>query len=154
MNRFISNIGLVFFIAVSGVASVFAGDMDRSPLATQLADRERAFAQTMAARDVGAFASFIDPEAVFFSSEEPLRGRDAILQQWQRYFESASPPFSWQPDTVEVLASGSLAMTSGPVLDSAGTLIARFNSIWREGADKVWRVVFDKGNEVCSCGKP
>ncbi|MDP9109056.1 MAG: nuclear transport factor 2 family protein, partial [Pseudomonadota bacterium] len=94
------------------------------------------------------------PEAVFFSGDKPLRGRDAILQKWKQYFESASPPFSWQPDTVEVLASGSLALTSGPVLDSAGTLIGRFNSVWREGSDKVWRVVFDKGSEVCSCGKP
>ena len=29
-------------------------------------------------------------------------------------------PFSWQPETVEVLASGTLAISSGPVKDTNG----------------------------------
>jgi len=31
------------------------------------------------------------------------------------------------------------------VLDAAGKPIARFNSIWRQEAPGVWRIVFDKG---------
>lgn len=62
---------------------------------------------------------------------------------------AAAPPFSWEPDVVEVLESGTLALSSGPVLDPAGKLIGRFNSIWRREAPGVWRIVFDRGSEVC-----
>jgi ketosteroid isomerase-like protein len=54
-------------------------------------------------------------------------------------------PFSWRPETVEVLESGTLALSSGPVFDAAGQPIGAFNSIWRLEADGRWRVVFDKG---------
>jgi hypothetical protein len=35
------------------------------------------------------------------------------------------------------------------VRDSKGKLIGRFTSIWRLEAPGVWRIIFDKGNEVC-----
>jgi hypothetical protein len=47
---------------------------------------------------------------------------------------------------VEVLASGALALTSGPVRDAAGAVVGRFNSVWRREPDGVWMVVFDKGS--------
>jgi ketosteroid isomerase-like protein len=122
--------------------------------ATQVEARERAFAQTMAARDVDDFAGFIDAEAVFFSGDTPLRGREAIVAAWRRYFEAAQAPFSWAPDQVEVLASGHLALSSGPVLDPLGNAIGRFNSIWRRTDDGVWRVVFDKGCTACPASTP
>jgi len=49
-------------------------------------------------------------------------------------------------DQSEVLESGGLAFSSGPVLDPDGNEIGRFNSIWREDPDGVWRVVFDRGS--------
>jgi hypothetical protein len=33
----------------------------------------------------------------------------------------------------------------GPVFDPAGKCIGRFNSIWRQEAPGVWKIVFDKG---------
>jgi hypothetical protein len=42
-------------------------------------------------------------------------------------------------------------MSSGPVRDPAGHQIGTFNSIWRLERDGRWRVVFDKGCEVCNC---
>ncbi|UCC25538.1 MAG: nuclear transport factor 2 family protein [Gemmatimonadales bacterium] len=108
--------------------------------------REIGFAQTMADRDFQAFLSFISPEAVFFSSDGPLRGREAIAAGWAPYFEGDVAPFSWGPDTVEVLDSGTLALTSGPVLSADGQEVGRFNSIWRKDPDGVWRVVFDRGS--------
>lgn len=32
------------------------------------------------------------------------------------------------------------------------TLLVTFNSIWRREAQGRWRVVFDKGCDVCNCG--
>ena len=63
----------------------------------------------------------------------------------------AKAPFSWQPDTVEVLAGGSLALSSGPVHDPDGKLVSRFTSIWRRTPAGEWEIVFDKCNEVCDC---
>jgi len=31
-----------------------------------------------------------------------------------------------------------------------GKIVGRFNSIWRLEPDNAWRVVFDKGEAVCS----
>lgn len=108
--------------------------------------REVAFAETMADRDIEAFLTFISPEAVFFAGDRPLRGRDAIAGAWAPFFEGATAPFSWAPDVVEVLESGSLALSSGPVDDPDGNEIGRFHTVWRLDADGRWRVVFDKGS--------
>jgi ketosteroid isomerase-like protein len=108
--------------------------------------REIAFAKTMSDRDLEAFRSFVSPEAIFFAGNTPLRGRDAVLDAWAPYFEGETAPFSWAPDTVQVLESGTLALSSGPVRDPSGEVVGRFNSIWRKDPDGVWRVVFDKGS--------
>jgi ketosteroid isomerase-like protein len=112
---------------------------------------ERAFARTMADRDLKAFAAFVAEEAVFFSGPAALRGRQKIVDAWTRYYETPAAPFSWEPDQVEVLDSGTLALSSGPVRDPQGKVIARFTSIWRRDAPGAWRIIFDKGSEVCSC---
>ncbi len=56
----------------------------------------------------------------------------------------------------EALSSGTgnLALSAGPVRDSQGKLIATFTSIWRWEGPGTWRIVFDKGNDVCDCAKP
>ena len=112
---------------------------------------ERAFARTMAERDVRAFSAFIADEAVFFSGQKPLRGKPQVVEWWTRYYTGAAAPFSWEPDEVEVLESAALALSSGLVRDAHGKLIARFTSIWRREAPGTWRIVFDKGSEVCNC---
>jgi ketosteroid isomerase-like protein len=114
--------------------------------AAEVEAREIAFAKTMADRDLDAFATFISPEAIFFAGNEPLEGREVIVQAWAAFFEGPTAPFSWHPDLVEVLESGGLAISSGPVLDASGAEVGRFNSIWRKDADGQWRVVFDKGS--------
>ena len=105
----------------------------------------------MADRDLRAFGTFIADEAVFVSKLGPLRGRQHIVDGWARYYAAPAAAFSWEPDDVEVLESGVLALSTGPVRDAQGKLIARFSSIWRREAPGIWRIVFDKGNEVCSC---
>ena len=126
--------------------SSFAAQGQVAGPAAEVEAREIAFAKTMADRDLDAFLSFVSPEAIFFNGNEPLRGRDAIGRGWARFFEGPDAPFSWHPDVVQVLESGRLALSSGPVLGASGEQIGRFNSIWRKDADGQWRVVFDKGS--------
>ena len=125
------------------------GDLDEAK--AQVFATERAFAKTMADRDYTAFTSFLSEDAVFFSGPEPRRGKQAVADGWKRFYDKPQPPFSWEPEKVEVLDSGTLALSSGPVRDPTGKLIATFTSIWRLEAPGTWRIVFDKGNEVCDC---
>ena len=135
--------------ATSSMLGRPAEQPDVSVAKRQVADTERAFARTMAARDHKAFSSFLSREAVFFSGETPLRGAQQVADWWKRYYEGPDAPFSWEPEEVEVLDSGTLALSSGPVRDSKGALIATFTSVWRlEDAGK-WRIIFDKGNRAC-----
>ncbi len=120
-------------------------------LKKQVADTERAFAATMKARDHAAFSSFLSDEAVFFMGTGPLHGKEAIAKAWKRFYDKPEAPFSWEPDEVEVLASGTLAYSGGPVYDPSGKLISRFSSIWRLEAPGKWRIVFDRGAPVCDC---
>jgi len=124
--------------------SALRGQVDES--AAEVRAREIAFAKTMADRDLDAFLTFVSPEAIFFNGNEPLRGREAIAQGWAPFFEGTAAPFSWHPDVIEVLDSGRLALSSGPVRGVDGEEVGRFNSIWRKDADGQWRVVFDKGS--------
>jgi ketosteroid isomerase-like protein len=116
----------------------------------QVLATERAFAKTMAQRNPAQFSRFISAEAVFFSATDPLRGKSKIVDAWSKYFKTPQAPFSWEPSKVEVLESGSLALSTGPVRDPAGKLIGTFTSIWRLEAPDTWRIVFDKGNDVCA----
>jgi ketosteroid isomerase-like protein len=108
---------------------------------------ERAFAKSMADRDLAAFTEFIAEESIFFNGqEEPSRGKKQVVKEWEPYFKETAAPFSWEPDQVEVLASGTLALSTGPVRDPTGKVFGRFNSIWRLEGPNTWRIVFDKGS--------
>lgn len=136
---------LAFGIASSGACG---------ELRDQVLETERAFAATMANRDHAAFSSFLSEEAIFFAGESPLRGKQAVADAWAPYFNGLDAPFSWEPDTVEVLESGSLALSTGPVRDAAGKTVATFQSVWRREADGSWKIIFDKGSRVCEAEQP
>jgi ketosteroid isomerase-like protein len=146
-------------LVISSCAAVFAGCSSTAPAARpptnlpaaqqQVFATERAFAKTMADRDHSAFATFLSDETIFFGSSRVLRGKQQVADAWARFYEGARAPFSWEPDAVEVLDSGTLALSSGPVRDPQGNVLARFNSIWRQESPGTWRIVFDKGSDVC-----
>jgi len=136
----------ILMLAVASTARTSNAELKR-----QVFDAERAFAATMKARDHAAFTGFLAEEAIFFSGGTALRGREAIAQAWRAYYVGPRAPFSWTPEEVEVVASGTLAYSGGPVFDAAGKRIGRFNSIWRLEAPGRWKVVFDRGDPPCNC---
>ena len=101
------------------VCTAFAQESASDSLARQVEDTERAFARTMADRDFEGFTAFLAEEAVFFSGKTPLRGKQRVAETWKAYFEGPEAPFSWGPELVVVLDSGTLAHSSGPVRDPA-----------------------------------
>ena len=140
---------------IGGCAAVPAAPRAARPdigaLQREVEATERAFARTMAQRDYAAFAGFIAEDAVFIEDPEPLRGRERVVAGWKVLYTRPEAPFSWEPEQVEVLASGQLALTTGPVHDPRGKLIGTFTSIWRRERPGVWRIVFDRGNAACDC---
>lgn len=120
-------------------------------LAQQVRAAETAFARSMADRDINAFAAHVADDAVFFGQKKANHGKDAVVAGWKPLFDGPKAPFSWEPAQVEVLDSGTLAHSSGPVRDAEGKQFGTFNSIWRREADGTWKVVFDKGCDVCNC---
>jgi ketosteroid isomerase-like protein len=152
MDRRKMILGCIVGTAAMASRSAAAQQTQGGPDPKRVADAERAFAATMAKRDAAAFASYISQEAIFMGSADAprvLRGRQAIVEGWKQYFDGPTAPFSWEPDIVEVLDSGMMALTSGPVHNPSGELVGRFNSIWRHEPDGRWRVLFDRGAPVC-----
>jgi ketosteroid isomerase-like protein len=172
MRRFIAGPVLVACLSLVGACATTpspgSGPTAATPAATpagaalarnaelerQVAAAERAFAKTMADRDHAAFTTFVSDEAIFFTGPTPLVGKAAVAAGWKRLYDRPQAPFSWEPSEVVVLASGNLALSSGPVRDPSGRIVATFTSVWRQEAPGEWRVIFDKGNDVCDCAKP
>ena len=139
-------------VLVSLLGAMPARGQSNAELALQVEQAETAFANTMATRDLKAFETFLADEAVFYG-QAPLRGRGAIMDAWKGFYNGPKAPFSWKPTNVQVLDSGTLALSTGPVFDADGKQTGVFNSIWRRGTDGQWKVVFDKGCQVCNCAK-
>ena len=139
---------LVFAITVAFAAGSVEGATNEE-LVLQVRAVETAFAKTMAERDHASFESYIAGEAIFLGARGVLRGKAAVAVGWKPFFEGATAPFSWEPERVEVLDSGTLAFSTGPVRDTEGKRIGTFNSVWRREADGRWKVVFDRGCPPC-----
>ncbi len=144
----------VFFLTISATSLCLhplVGQTGSTVLARQVFVAESSFAASMTQRNLEDFAAFLSPEAVFFADTTAMRGKAAVIEGWRQFFKGPDAPFSWKPEVIEVLSSGTLALSSGPVHDPSGKRVAIFNSIWRRERDGNWRVIFDKGAPVCNC---
>lgn len=144
-------LSVVFLSAFLAGCAASAARPDLAELKRQVTETERAFAATMARRDHAGFASFLADETVFFSGKGPLRGKAVVAEAWKPFYEGPQAPFSWEPKDVEVLESGTLGISAGPVYDPQGKVVGVFNSIWRLEAPGRWRIIFDRGG--CPCGE-
>ena len=139
--------GVVFFACV--LTSFLSLASSEKNLKEQVKQTEIAFAKTMHDRDFKAFQSFLSKEAVFLNGKKVSRGIEEISNVWRSFYEKETAPFSWKPETVVVLDSGKLALSTGPVRNSIGELTAYYTSTWRLEDDGTWRIIFDKGNKAC-----
>lgn len=140
-------------VALVGLMAASAGGAqaatDVKVLAEQVRATEQAFARTMADRNHAAFTSHLADEAVFFGGRGVSRGKEAVAASWKPLFEGPTAPFSWEPEKVEVLDSGTLAISTGAVRDPQGRRTGTFNSIWRLEGDGKWKIIFDNGCPPC-----
>jgi ketosteroid isomerase-like protein len=132
------------------VAAPDAAQMQQ--LQQQVFAAERAFARSMADRKHEDFVRHLSADTVFFG-RGVLRGKAAVAEGWKPFYDGPQAPFSWDPDQVEVSLDGLLAHSSGLVRDPSGKPVSRFNSVWRQEAPGVWRVLFDKGQPLTEADK-
>ena len=142
MSRFLAA-ALVSVGLLASPLTIAQPDLD--VLKREVFAAERAFARSMAERDHAAFVRHLSEQAVFFGGARVLTGKVVVANGWKGFFEAPAAPFSWEPDQVELLSDGTLALSTGPVRNPGGQIIARFNSVWRLEAQGIWRIVFDKG---------
>jgi len=141
-------IGTVALLVMLGVPGIAQRPPDPQ---SEVRAAERAFAKTMADRDHAAFQTFLAEDAIFLSEKAVLRGRQAVADGWKGFYEGPEAPFAWEPERVEVIESGTLAISTGPVTDTSGKRVGTFTSTWRREPDGRWRVVFDGGCPPCRC---
>jgi ketosteroid isomerase-like protein len=134
-------------LLMAGAVGAGAQAPDLAVLRKQVEAAERAFAKSMADRDLAAFERHLSDQTIFYS-HGVLQGKAAVVAAWKGFYEGPTAPFSWEPDQVDVTADGTLAMSTGPVRDPSGKRVSRFNTVWRQEAPGVWRVVFDKGQPL------
>ena len=134
--------------ALVTLGAAATADESVGTVADQVRAHEMAFARTMADRDHAAFVTFVSEEALFIDSGV-LRGREAVGEGWRPLFDGPDAPFSWAPERVEVIESGTLAISTGPVRNSDGERIGTYNSTWRLEEDGEWRVILDIGCPPC-----
>jgi hypothetical protein len=90
------------------LAAALSAQTDPS-LTEQVRRAEIGFAKTMADRYHAAFASFLAKEAIFVSHTGSCAAASEVAAGWKEFYEAPQAPFSWEPQQVRVLDSGTLA---------------------------------------------
>lgn len=98
-----------------------------------------------------AFISFAAEDAVLMRNNKLLIGKQALVA----YLDSQptkvhNEKLSWEPDFVDVSASGDLGYTYGDFTysytDSTGAIVENkgvFHTVWKRQADGSWKFVWD-----------
>jgi ketosteroid isomerase-like protein len=139
------------WILCAALLTAAASAETNAELKEQVRQAEIAFAKTMADRNPAAFASFLAKDTIFMSNGNATRGVKGVADRWKKFFEGPQAPFSWEPEFVEVLDSGTLGLSSGPVRDPLGKRVGTFNSVWRREGKGKWKIVLDNGCPRCNC---
>lgn len=116
----------------------------------EILSAERAFAETVKKEGMKeGFLAFASEDAVLKRGNKLIKGKQAIAD----YFDKQTLQnvrLEWEPDFVDVSASGDLGYTYGPyefeATNQAGEIIQDrgiFHTVWRKQADGSWRYVWD-----------
>ncbi|MDQ2701352.1 MAG: nuclear transport factor 2 family protein [Pseudomonadota bacterium] len=145
---------LLLFLAASVVLLPLLEARAQDPAdACVVWEREAGFARSVAEHDPEAFTSYLHPDAVFIDGRnQATRGAGTIAENWSGIIEGKDIVLRWYPDSVDVGASGLVALVRGPYWMEIPAAPAeqryrrgRFVSTWLRGNDGQWQVVFDGG---------
>ena len=108
---------------------------------------DQAFSDASVAHDAVAFASFLEPDAVFVSRGGVAAGAATVCADWAPLLAAGGPTLAWRPDAARAAGGGDLVLTRGAfTLQPAGdgpVRTGRYLTVWRRGADGRLRVALD-----------
>ncbi|MET3105677.1 ketosteroid isomerase-like protein [Oxalobacteraceae bacterium GrIS 1.18] len=87
------NFFFLLALTLTATACSTAQMTSHKKLRDEVIEIEKAFARTMADRDLAAFSTFVSDEAIFFSEDSALTGKPAIVAAWTAFFKNAQAPF-------------------------------------------------------------
>lgn len=116
----------------------------------EIIDTEKAFSDMAQQEGIAeAFAAFAAEDVVLMRNDQLVLGKEALKESLQGS-ANQNASLSWEPDFVEVAASGDLGYTYGKYIftltDSAGTKQVRegiFHTVWKRQEDGSWKFVWD-----------
>ena len=99
-------------------------------------------------------STLVNPNATFNGgTEDEVRGRDAIVKAWARFFAPNGPRLTWEPTEAHVLVGADVGVTIGsftrrvPQADgSVKEARGQYLTTWRKEPDGRWLVVGDTGS--------
>jgi len=140
----------IIFLVASCSVEVEKNSMEQWK--NEIVETEKNFAKMAGEEGITkAFLAYAAEDAVLMRDNTLLIGKDKLSD----YFENQpskveNENLSWEPDFVDVSASGDLAYTYGQFIysftDSAGARVEHkgvFHTIWKRQADNSWRFVWD-----------
>ena len=136
-------------LAVACTASPRAADVAQTRTALQ--DADRAFNQATAQRRAEGWMQFMAPDGALIRPTGTLTGpavRDAVTKM----FADTSFTLTWEPVQADVGSSGDLGYTIGHweahyrnEKGAPASSTGRYLTIWKQQADRSWKVVQDIG---------
>jgi len=137
-------------------AAAHAQAPDLQAAGQQIVKADADFAKSVADRNRERFLSFV-ADATTFNGGTPaeLHGRDAVMKDWEDFFNADGPTLTWVPTKGEVLGAGDLGYTTGRSVfrrkGEDGKIVERrgqYLTVWRKQPDGSWKVVFDTGSTL------
>lgn len=142
---------LLVSLALAGACTAAPRGADVAQTRTALQDADRAFNRATAQRRAAGWMEFMAPDGALIRPSGTLTGpavRDAVTKM----FADTSFTLTWEPVQADVGASGDLGYTIGHWeahyrndKGAAASSTGRYLTIWKQQADRSWRVVQDIG---------
>ena len=145
--------GKLFLIGIGLVAFVFCGCKPKIDLELEkdkLMQIDRDFSnKSINSNASEAFYNFMAENAILFSSNPPVVGREKIKEVMPN---DPSYVLSWEPDFAEVSRYGDMGYTSGMYLSIQKEIDGkekrgkgRYLTVWKKQEDGSWKAIADIG---------
>lgn len=115
----------------------------------EIVETEKAFSDLAGKEGIpSAFLTFAAEDAVLMRNNTLVLGKESLKESFEGSPENVS--LSWEPDFVDVAASGDLGYTYGKFIytstDSLGNESVQegvFHTVWKRQSDGSWKFVWD-----------
>ncbi len=149
------NIKMLFLVPIILLAVSCSMEVEKKSMEKwkdEILEAERSFAEMAEKEGISkAFLSYAAKDAVIMRGNTLLIGKDKMKEHFENQPAiGEDEKLSWEPDFVDVSASGDLAYTYGQFLysytDSTGASVEHkgiFHTVWKRQANGSWRFVWD-----------